>query len=539
MKFENPIMRRATMDVPAAFAEALRIQEAGRLAEAEAAYRDVLVLAPKMAEAHNNLGNVLKDLGRPEDALVCYARALELKPELFQALNGEGQALWALGRADAAIAAYQRALDVKPNYPPALANLGRAGRELGRTYGAAACFSLLIEAAPDFPGAYIDYGNTMRELGEFDAAETAFEAALKQGVGAGAAWYGLSRCRKFTEADRPLVARMQGALETPGMQDRERSMLCFALGKALDDLGDYEAATRSFDEANRLERGARRFDPAGLSAFVDRQIAAFPVGAAIAHDPSASDSELPILIVGMPRSGTTLVEQIVASHMEAVAGGELSFWLLRLSGVMNGQAMDSAAPRELVRDYLALLAAAIDCHMSDGMLPISRKSREREPEIIRVTDKMPTNFLLLGQIHALFPKARIIHCRRDPLDTALSIYLTRFAGIHGFANDRAAIVAYSREYARLMAHWRAVLPTDRFIEIDYEALVAEPESVSRRLIEFCGLDWDPACLDFHNTDRPIATASAWQARQPIFQTSVERWRHYEPWLGELSDLRGS
>jgi hypothetical protein len=149
---------------------------------------------------------------------------------------------------------------------------------------------------------------------------------------------------------------------------------------------------------------------------------------------------------------------------------------------------------------------------------------------------MPFNFLFLGQAHALFPRGRIVHCRRSPLDTALSIYFTHFSGSHDFAYRREDIVHYYRDYLRLMEHWRTVLPPDRFIEIDYEALVADQEVVSRRLVAFCGLDWDEAVLDFHGTDRPIMTASAWQARQPVYRSSTERWRHYEPWLGELRQL---
>jgi hypothetical protein len=223
-----------------------------------------------------------------------------------------------------------------------------------------------------------------------------------------------------------------------------------------------------------------------------------------------------VLIVGMPRSGTTLVEQILASHPDIAAAGELDFWPRRLDHVRRRRIsrLDAAAERDIVRDYPALL-------------------RTYSPGARRVTDKMPFNFLFLGHIHRLFPNARIIHCRRLPVDTALSIYLTRFAGLHDFTASREDIVRYYQEYRRLMAHWRAVLPPDRFLDIDYEDLVADPDSVSRRMVAFCGLEWDDACRDSHKTDRPIVTASVWQARQPVYRSSAERWRRYEPWLGEL------
>ena len=218
----------------------------------------------------------------------------------------------------------------------------------------------------------------------------------------------------------------------------------------------------------------------------------------------------------MPRSGTTLTEQILASHPKVAAGGEIDFWLQR-----SGK--PGLAEPDAVRDYLGLLT-----RLSFGAA--------------RVTDKMPFNFLFLDIVQRLLPNARIVHCRRNPVDTALSIYFARFTAATGFAriNDfayaRKDIVRAYRDYLRLMEHWRGVLSSDRFIEIDYEGLVADPEAVARRLVAFCGLEWDKACLDFHRANRPIATASAWQARQPIYRSSVERWRNYEPWLGDFAGL---
>jgi hypothetical protein len=272
-----------------------------------------------------------------------------------------------------------------------------------------------------------------------------------------------------------------------------------------------------FDSANGLARQESGFDGAAFTAAIDGLIAAFPVGAP--HPEAASDCDLPVLIVGMPRSGTTLVEQILASHPQVGAGGECNFWLRRSGWIGQGRirSFDPAAAQAMIDDYVALLGAVA-------------------PGARRVTDKMPYNFLLLGLVRRLFPRARIVHCRRNPRDTALSIYFSRLGATQPFAARRADIVLYYRQYRRLMAHWRCVLAPERFMEIDYESLVADSQSVSRALIAFCGLEWDPACLDFHRTDRPITTASAWQARQPLYRSSVERWRHYEPWLGELSDL---
>jgi hypothetical protein len=218
----------------------------------------------------------------------------------------------------------------------------------------------------------------------------------------------------------------------------------------------------------------------------------------------------------MPRAGTTLVEQIVSAHGQVGAGGELRFWSERAAGQASGPPTVDQAPA-MARDYLALL-------------------RQLAPDAARVTDKNPFNFLRIGLIHTALPNARFIHCRRDPIDVCLSIYFTRFATPQPFAYDRGDLAFYYRQYERVMAHWRTVLPANRLLEIDYEELTANPEQHARRLIAFSGLDWDDACLAPERNQRVVKTASVWQARQPVYRTSVERWRNYEPWLGELASL---
>jgi hypothetical protein len=221
----------------------------------------------------------------------------------------------------------------------------------------------------------------------------------------------------------------------------------------------------------------------------------------------------------MPRSGTTLVEQVVSSHKDIAGAGELRFWTQR--GAAFERLAETTAilrmQRQVADDYLSLL-------------------HRIAPEAARVTDKMPFNFIWAGLIHLAFPHATIIHCRRNPIDTCLSVFSTYFAPRADFSTDRDDLVFYYQQYLRLMAHWRAILPADRFIEVDYELLVGDPEPVSRRLIAACGLDWDPACLAPERNDRLVKTASKWQARQPIYSSAVERWRHYEPWIGSFRNL---
>jgi hypothetical protein len=225
------------------------------------------------------------------------------------------------------------------------------------------------------------------------------------------------------------------------------------------------------------------------------------------------------LIVGMPRSGTTLVEQIVSSHPEVAAGEELFFWSNRASsrGIAESTSLTLEAGRALASEYVSLL-------------------RRIRPSAARVTDKQPFNFQQLGLIHLLLPKARIIHCRRHPIDTCLSMYFTYFKGRIPFISDKADLAFAYRQYARIMEHWSRVLPADRFLEIDYEEFVMDRERVTRQLIAFSGLDWHEACLMPERNERAVNTASLWQARQPVFATSVARWRRYEPWLGALRQL---
>ncbi|MGH7025197.1 MAG: sulfotransferase family protein [Caulobacteraceae bacterium] len=308
---------------------------------------------------------------------------------------------------------------------------------------------------------------------------------------------------------------MNAALARPMLTPLQRQVTHFALGKAHDDIGDYGAAIRHFDAANKIRAKFAAFDGAALATRVDRLIAETPRSS---FDAAVGVSDAtPILIVGMPRSGTTLVEQILSSHARVAAGGELSFWADR----------DRRGD-----DLLGLSEDQLEAVASDYLTTL----RNISPDAERVTDKMPFNFGLLGVIHRALPRAMFVHCRRHPIDTCLSIFSTSFEAAMDFAGDRRSLLAFYRQYQRLMDHWREVLPPDRLIEVDYEALVADPEPHTRRLVAACGLPWDEACLSPQNNRRRVTTASLWQARQPIYRSSVERWRRYEPWLGELREL---
>jgi tetratricopeptide (TPR) repeat protein len=527
---------------------ARRLREAGRLDEATAALQKGLQERPYDPVMYNELGAVCLMTNRTDSAVDCLERAVGLNPNFAVAHYNLGAALERQGRSPDAIAALRRAIALKPDLGSAYSRLGNLLQSRGEEDEARECFrratELMTEPAehdleeaklllaegrsaeakpllrnvvaldPDNSLAHAILGDLLGQEGQFDEAAALLKKATELDPDRVGAWHKLTILTKVSEVDRALVDTMEEMLKT-GRSDFDRAMLHFALGKAYDDLGEAEPAIRNFDQANALERRRLNFDRVALSDSIDRAIEIFTPELMARGAAQAINDETPALIVGMPRSGTTLVEQILSSHPSVAAGGELTFWTDERAMV----AATDAASRP-GSDYLALL-------------------RRIGPNATRVTDKNPFNFLHLGAIRLALPGSRFIHVRRDPIDTCLSIYFTRFATPQTFAYDRGDLVFYYSEYERLMAHWRALLPDDRLMEIEYESLVADRERLTRQMIAFFGLRWDDACLAPERNPRQVRTASVWQARQPVYRTSVARWRRYEPWLGELRQLRTS
>jgi tetratricopeptide (TPR) repeat protein len=432
------------------------------------------------------------------------ARLLALAAELLRT-----------GRPADAVVPLREAALLQPSNPIIQHDLGLACLEIGRVSDAIAAFQRAVAGNPRYTDAYFRMGIALEKLGDLGGAILAYNRATELLPSLTEAWF---RAGALVYTDG-LLARMEAALATPGLDVGQRLRLHLALGKAADDLGDYALAMQHFDAADAVRRGSASFD----SAAFDRQInllIARCTGDLIARAAElGSGDATPVLIVGMPRSGTTLVEQIVSSHPEVAAGGELIFWNGR------GAAWDQAGPAGTEAAFLAHAAAEYL-----GLL------RAIGPKAVRVTDKMPFNFLWAGLIHLAFPRATIIHCRRAVIDTALSIHQTHFHPSMAFPTGGAELVAYFESYRRLTDHWRSVLPADRFIEVDYEELTRAPEPAIRRIIASCGLSWHNACLRPEQNRRAVKTPSKWQARQPIYRNSVERWRRYEPWLGPLRAL---
>lgn len=492
--------------------------------QAAACFQRAIEGRPDFAVAHHNLGLAMLQLGRRSEAEAAFRRSIEAGPQAPNSYVSLGQLLTADGREDEARAVFDQAQAVVKDSPPGLVQLARALVAEGSLEAAERAARRATELDPrsDFPHALL--GNILQQLGRFDEAVISLKRAIDIQPNRVRPYFDLAYCKRLTEPDRPLLDQMGGMLWNGNPSLDDRRLLHYALGKGLDDLKEYDKAIRHFEEANGINRimlQGREFNPDGQRESFDRIIETFTKDFLTQPAPSASSSELPLLIVGMIRSGTTLVEQIVSSHPEVGAGGELPFLLDRTRGATERMQAGGEPEGNLVEaiaaDYVRLLETIA-------------------PGKKRVTDKMPHNFVLLGAFHRMFPRGRVIHCRRNPLDNALSIFVTPFQNLVNFACTREDIVAFYRQYARLMKHWREVLPADRFLEIDYEELVADRERVTRQMIAFCGLEWDDRCLHHERSETSIRTPSLWQARQPLYKSSVERWRNYEPWLGALREL---
>jgi tetratricopeptide (TPR) repeat protein len=492
----------------------------GMANEAERSFRDALRADPALVAAHMGLGEVLLTRGSVEGAAECYRRATEIQPDLAEAHTHLGNALRDLGQSDAAVAEYRRALELRPEAPEAHYNLSVTLRLLHRYQEAEASARRAHHIDPTLAAPLVCLAELKADQGRFGEAEDLLERALAVDPHSADACSAIPRLRRMTLSDHGWLAAAE-RVAAQQLSAPQRARLQYAIGKYFDDIGKFPEAFTHYQRANELKKTCcppyetQRFRHL-VSQIIERcgPERLGPRGA------SAPGTSRPVFIVGMPRSGTSLVEQILAAHPRIFGAGELPFWSRALAdwlsdlpaGAASAERLQSLADR-----YLGLLDAL-------------------DTGAAHVIDKMPANFLALGLIHAAVPQARIIHLRRHPIDTCVSIYFQDFEATYRYANDLEDLAHYYTEYRRVMAHWRSVLPADTMIEVCYEQLVSKPEAVSRGMLEFLGVEWNPACLEFHRICRTVITASKWQVRQEISKSSVGRWINYAEHVAPLRRL---
>ncbi|HEX3430658.1 MAG TPA: sulfotransferase [Rhizomicrobium sp.] len=492
--------------------------QTGRLAEASAAFLQALKLRPDSAAAWRDIAASYDRQNAHEPAIEAYKNALQLAPQLSDVLLRLAQLYTMYSRMDDASDCFERAADIKPDTIQARLYRSDARLLRGDISGAEGWAREAVALDPESSPAHGTLAGLLYAQGRFDEAAMSFEQALRLNPKEGRCWLGLADCRTYTAADNSILDRMHAILQSGDLSGFDRMAMHFASGKICDNRGDYARAMEHFDAANALRARDLNFDRERFEAMVDQTIRRYTRDFIVASARSGTPDTRPLFVVGMYRSGTTLVEQILSGHPEIAAGGELTVWTpadIEVEPATGEFHPDRS--RAAVAKYLSVL-------------------QKIGPSAARVTDKLPFNCFRLGAIHALLPNARIVHCRRDPIDTCLSIYSNLLKSRVAFAARKADLAFCYRQYQRLMEHWRNVLPADVFLEIEYERLIADREAETRRLIAFTGLGWNDSCLRPDENKRAINTASAWQARQPMYTTSIERWRHYEPWLGELREL---
>jgi tetratricopeptide (TPR) repeat protein len=497
----------------------------GRFDEAASSCRRAIAIDPGFAEAHNSLGSALLGLGHPQEAIASFKRSLDINPDFAEAHANLARALRGMGRLDEAVAGYRRALLLKPDLVLARTELATALRLQRRTDEAEQTCREALRIEPDFAAAFVVLAELRADAGLFAEAEELFRRTLAIDPASPEAWAGLTRVRRMTPADEAWRAAMQRLVEE-GMPPQRELLLRYAMGKFCDDVGDFERAFGNYRRANELARSCGpRHERGSLSRTIDLIIRSYDGHWINRQRAAVPRTARPVFIVGMLRSGSTLAEQILASHPQVFGAGELTFWSevgtaavsTASAANMTAMSMSDTALADLGERYLQAL-------------------RELSPEALRVVDKLPTNFLFLGLIHAALPGARIIHLLRHPIDTCMSIYFQHFEAANTYSNDLEDLAHYYGEYRRLMQHWRAALPAEAILEVPYEGLVTDLPAWTCRMLEFIGVPWHARCLEFNLTARPVVTASKWQVRQKLFGSSVGRWRHYQRFLTPLMPL---
>lgn len=546
-------------DAEAYFNLGILHHDCGNLDDAIVALRQAIRIKSGYAEGHFSLGRVLHIQGKLDEAVVECRRAIEARPDYAEAYCSLGALLFDQGRLDEAVAACRQAIRLRPDYPEAYCNLGLALRTQGKLDEAVAAHREAVRLKPDFVEGYTglaralhdqnmieeavaacrqaimlqpkcaeahnNLGLALTTLGRLSEGRAALELAVELAPGNASYRRNLSELTRFAAGDQHFVALEQLARDAGSLSVANRIELHFALGKAFEDVNRHAEAFRQWLDGNALKRAQITYDEAGTLAELNRIREVFTSDLFRTWQNEGNPSAVPVFIIGMMRSGSTLVEQILASHRQVFGGGELTYFAKAMEEIRTGPGASINFPE--------LVSGMTGPDFRDLGNRYLSKIERLAPTATHITDKMPGNFVFAGLIHLAFPNAPIIHTVRDPVDTCLSCFSKLFVAKQNHTYDLAELGRYYRQYQVLMAHWHRVLPDCRILDVRYEDLVSDLEGQARRIVAHCGIDWDPCCLDFHKTERPVRTASAIQVRQPIYRSSVDRWRFHEPFLGPL------
>jgi len=508
---------------------ALSLRAQDRQEEALQVMRRAVAIEPADIESRLSMGELLLEFDRFSEAADMLEQVIAEKPLHAAAHGALSKAYLGLHRTTAAIEVCRKAIAENADFADAHCSLGLAFRMMGDAPAAIEALRSAVRIDPEFAEAHNNLGIVYMDCGEMERAMESYREALRLDPAMAASSLNLSRARRYGEADLPEISRIESLLKATDVSDEGRVNLHFALGKMFDDCARYEQAFEHFRDANRYKRKRVRFDAEHYRRWSAKFRDVFTPAYFENHAGLGDPSQRPVFIVGMPRSGTTLVEQILASHPQVYGADELTA-IFDVVCALEERGTDGVK-------YPENIPAVDESALAWGARQYLDELQAIDSQVARVTDKMPTNFFHLGLIAVMLPGARVIHCRRDAMDVCLSNFVQIFAEGHYYSYDLSDVAVYYRGYEQVMSHWRDVLPIQMY-DVQYEELIEDQERISRELIDTIGLDWDDRCLAFHETKRAVRTASNWQVRQPMYKTARKRWKNYEKNLTQLkADLQ--
>ena len=509
-------------------AQAAKLHQAGRLEEAEQHYRQLLRDNPRNVDALRMLAMVAAKLRRYEDAERLLKRALGIAPDFLTAQMDLGRILKEQDRYAEAIDCFKQAIALNPDNPQAHFLLASVCSPAALNHEAVQEYRRTLELSPKHPGALLGLGNSLKTVGRLEEAVQAYQDCIAVRPNSGETYWSLANLKTYRFSDRQ-IKDMEDKLENgSGLTDKSQVNFLFALAKAHDDRQDYDRAWHYYARANGKQRMLVRYDPVQTETTHDAIIEVFDQALFAQKGAGGHPDTAPIFILGLPRSGSTLLEQLLASHSQVEGTSELPY-LSRVALSLNRNRADGVNYPHAVGELEAAHFAALG---EDYLRYAQLHRTEGRPFFI---DKMPNNFPEIGFLHLILPKARIIDARRHPLDACVGNYRQHYARGQTFAYDLADLGEYYLEYQRMMDHWHEMLP-GRILTVQYEAVVADFEGQARRILEYCKLPWEDHCIKFYETDRPVRTASAEQVRQPVYTKALNFWRNYESHLAELIEI---